>query len=64
VIKLFAGEHGPEYPKAVSTLDKDVDVMLIFFGLPAEHWSQLRTSNVIEVPFATVRLRQLGPRVS
>ena len=25
---------------------------------PAEHWKYLRTSNVIESPFATVRLRQ------
>src|SRR6185369_8835639 len=25
---------------------------------PAEHWKHLRTSNVIESPFATVRLRQ------
>jgi putative transposase len=27
------------------------------FGV-AEHWKHLRTSNVIESPFATVRLRQ------
>ena len=25
---------------------------------PAEHWRHLRTSNLIESPFATVRLRQ------
>jgi putative transposase len=25
---------------------------------PAEHWKHLRTSNVVESPFATVRLRQ------
>jgi transposase-like protein len=25
---------------------------------PAEHWKHLRNSNVIESPFATVRLRQ------
>jgi hypothetical protein len=29
-----------------------------FFDIPAEHWKHLRTSNVIESPFATVRLRQ------
>src|SRR5437762_10014587 len=28
------------------------------FDFPAEHWKHLRTSNVIESPFATVRLRQ------
>jgi putative transposase len=33
-------------------------VLLTFFDFPAEHWKHLRTSNVIESPFATVRLRQ------
>ena len=28
------------------------------FDFPAEHWKHLCTSNVIELPFATVRLRQ------
>ena len=31
---------------------------MTFFDLPAEHWQHLRTTNVIESPFATVRLRQ------
>lgn len=38
--------------------EKDTDVLLTFFDFPAEHWKHLRTSNVIESPFATVRLRQ------
>jgi hypothetical protein len=33
-------------------------VLLTFFDFPAEHWKHLRTSNVIESPFPTVRLRQ------
>jgi putative transposase len=32
--------------------------LLTFFDFPAEHWKHLRTSNVIESPSATVRLRQ------
>jgi hypothetical protein len=40
------------------TLEKDADVLLTFFDFPAEHWKHLRTSNVVESPFATVRLRQ------
>jgi len=40
------------------TLEKDADALLTFFDFPAEHWKHLRTSNVIESPFATVRLRQ------
>jgi transposase-like protein len=54
----FATEYGPKYPKAVETLEKDADMLLTFFDFPAEHWKHLRTSNVIESPFATVRLRQ------
>jgi transposase-like protein len=29
-----------------------------FYDLPVEHWIHLRTSNLIESTFATVRLRQ------
>ena len=57
-IQRFATEYSPKYPKAVTTLEKDADVLLTFFDFPAEHWKHLRTSNVIESPFATVRLRQ------
>jgi transposase-like protein len=57
-ITRFASELGAKYPKAVTTLDKDADVLLTFFDFPAEHWKHLRTSNVLESPFATVRLRQ------
>jgi len=57
-ITRFATEYGPKYPKAVTTLEKDADVLLTFFDFPAEHWKHLRTSNVIESSFATVRLRQ------
>jgi putative transposase len=57
-ITRFATEYGAKYPKAVTTLKKDVDPLLAFFDFPAEHWKHLRTSNVIESPFATVRLRQ------
>ena len=40
-----------------------------FVVFPAEHWRHLRTSNLIESPFATVRLRQrvtkgAGPRTN
>jgi putative transposase len=57
-ITRFATDYGAKYPKAVTTLQKDAEVLLTFFDFPAEHWKHLRTSNVIESPFATVRLRQ------
>lgn len=54
----FAKEYEAKYPKAVTSLRQDQDKLMTFFGLPAEHWQHLRTTNVIESPFATVRLRQ------
>ncbi len=35
----------------------DLDRMLNFFDFPAEHHKHLRTTNVIESVFASVRLR-------
>lgn len=57
-IDAFGAEFSPKYPKAVTCLTKDRDALLTFFDFPAEHWKHLRTTNVIESPFATVRLRQ------
>jgi len=42
----------------VTSLRRDEAELLAFFDFPAEHWLHLRTGNVIESPFATVRLRQ------
>jgi transposase-like protein len=41
-ITRFLTEYGPKYPKAVTTLEKDADVLLTFFDFPAEHWKHLR----------------------
>lgn len=57
-ILRFAQEYESKYPKAVASLRQDQDKLLTFFDFPAEHWPHLRTTNVIESPFATVRLRQ------
>jgi len=46
-----------KYPKAVTCLEKDRDVLLAFYDFPAEHWRHIRTTNPIESTFATVRLR-------
>jgi len=54
----FEKEYGPKYPKAVASLLRDREKLLTFFDFPAEHWKHLRTTNLIESPFATVRLRQ------
>jgi putative transposase len=43
--------------KAVERLADDWERLVTFYQFPREHWPHLRTSNVVESPFATVRLR-------
>ncbi len=44
-------------PKAVDTLLRDWDRMVTFYAFPQEHWRHLRTTNIVESPFAAVRIR-------
>ncbi len=53
----FVETSGVKYDKAVECLIKDRDALLAFYEFPAEHWKHLRTTNVIESPFATIRHR-------
>jgi putative transposase len=48
-----------KYPKVTDChcILKDKEQMLIFYDFPAEHWRHIRSTNVIESTFATVRLR-------
>jgi hypothetical protein len=60
----FIETWGVKYDKAVECLIKDRDALLAFYDCPAEHWKHLRTTNVIESTFATVRhrtVRSTGP---
>ena len=54
---LFLRTYEAKYPKATECLAKDRAELLAFYDFPAEHWLHLRTTNVIESVFATVRLR-------
>lgn len=56
-IDEFEATYGAKYTKAVDKVLKDREVLLTHFDFPAEHWIHLRTTNVIESTFATVRLR-------
>jgi putative transposase len=53
----FVETWGIKYQKAVECLIKDRDALLAFYDFPAEHWKHLRTTNVIESSFATIRHR-------
>jgi len=55
--KLVADYRTAGYDRAATCLEDDLDRCLTFYALPEAHWSHLRTSNVVESPFAGVRLR-------
>lgn len=56
-LEVFLSTYGAKYPKATECLAKDREALMAFYDLPAEHWVHLRTSNVIESTFATIRHR-------
>ena len=55
--RRFRERFGIDYPKAVETLCRDWERMVTFYDFPREHWRHIRTSNIVESPFYTVRLR-------
>lgn len=46
-----------EFPDAAACLERDWEALTAFYDFPLEHWKHLRTSNVVESPFASLRLR-------
>ncbi len=56
-IRAFVKQYSAKFPKAVTKIVDDEDVLLAFYDYPAEHWIHLRTTNPIESTFSTVRLR-------
>jgi len=52
---LWCGREGQ--PGAAETLERDWERMVTFYQFPKEHWKHLRTTNVVESPFAALRLR-------
>jgi transposase-like protein len=53
----FVRRYRRTYPKAVAILEKDWEAMVAFYDFPEAHWKHLRTTNVVESPFASVKLR-------
>lgn len=47
-------------PKAVERLHHDWERLVTFYQFPKEHWRHLRITNVVESPFASVRLRTMA----
>ncbi len=53
----FRKSYERAHPKAVERLERDWDRMVTYYTFPQEHWAHIRTTNVVESPFAAVRLR-------
>lgn len=56
-LALFLETFAAKYPKATECLNKDRAAMFAFYDFPAEHWTHIRSTNVIESAFATIRHR-------
>jgi putative transposase len=55
--ETFTRTYRRAHPKAVERLAHDWERMIAYYAFPQEHWRHLRTTNIIESPFAAVRLR-------
>jgi len=53
----FKRRFDKRYPAAVKALYRDWERMVAFYDFPREHWRHIRTTNIVESPFAAVRLR-------
>lgn len=53
----FSDEFKLKYPNAVKSIADNYESLLNFYDFPAEHWQSIRSTNVIESTFATVRHR-------
>lgn len=45
------------YSDAANNIEHDWERMVSFYSFPSEHWRHLRTTNIVESPFAYLRLR-------
>jgi putative transposase len=50
------------WEKAAKCLTDDWERMVTYYRYPKEHWIHLRTTNIVESPFAVVRLRTHAAR--
>ena len=55
--KLIADFRQAGYERAADCLADDLDRCLTFYQFPKSHWLHLRTTNPVESPFSSVRLR-------
>lgn len=57
LISLFRVSYGKLYPKAVASLDSVLHELFTYMQFPKQHWPSIKSTNVIESIFASVKLR-------
>ena len=56
-LQNFRKAYADAYPKAWECLHKDQEQLLRFYDYPPMHWKSIRSTNVIESAFSTIRHR-------
>lgn len=60
--QAFELRYRKTHPKACATLACDWERMVTYYDFPKAHWIHLRTTNIVESPFNSVRLRTEASR--
>ncbi|MFB1485144.1 transposase [Corallococcus sp. RDP092CA] len=55
--RRLVAEYQPKVTKATACLLDDWERLVTYYRFPKEHWKHPRTTNIIESPFASLRLR-------
>jgi putative transposase len=55
--RRWAQKWRPTRPRAVASVERDLEELLSFYAFPPAHWQKLRTTNIIERAFREVRRR-------
>lgn len=62
LINVFRQRYFKLYPKAVHCLEESAGMLLTYFQFPKQHWKSIKSTNVIESMFSTVKLRTNAAR--
>lgn len=55
--RRWARKWRPTRPRAVGSVERDLEELLTFYGFSPNHWRKIRTTNIIERAFREVRRR-------
>ena len=62
LLAIFRQRYFKLYPKAVECLEDGSAMLFSYFQFPKQHWKSIKSTNVIESMFSTVKLRTNAAR--